>query len=71
MEAIKAICEAIWIHKLLICLIGKELDTTVIYYDNHSCIKNSQNLVFHDRSKHIEIIYHFIWDRIQKGTVKL
>jgi hypothetical protein len=27
--------------------------------------------VFHDRSKHIEIIYHFIGDRVLKGVVKL
>jgi len=25
----------------------------------------------HDRSKHIEIIYHFIKDKVQKGVVKL
>jgi hypothetical protein len=28
----------------------------VIYYDNHSCIKLSKNLVFCDRSKHIDIL---------------
>jgi hypothetical protein len=27
--------------------------------------------VFHDRSKHIKIKYHFIRDRMQKGAVKL
>jgi hypothetical protein len=27
--------------------------------------------MFHDRSKHIEIIYHFIRDRVLKGVVKL
>jgi hypothetical protein len=27
--------------------------------------------VFHDRSKHIEIRYHFIRDCVQKGAVKL
>jgi hypothetical protein len=27
--------------------------------------------VFHDRSKHIEIRYHFIRDRVLKGAVKL
>lgn len=26
--------------------------------------------MFHDRSKHIEIRYHFIRDRIQKGVVR-
>jgi hypothetical protein len=26
--------------------------------------------VFHDRSKHIEIIYHFIRDMVLKGVVK-
>jgi hypothetical protein len=43
----------------------------VIYCDNQSCIKLSENPIFHDRSKHIEIRYHFIQDRIQKGAVKL
>jgi hypothetical protein len=43
----------------------------MIYYDNYSCVKLSENPMFHDRSKHIEIIYHFIKGRVQKGVVKL
>jgi hypothetical protein len=43
----------------------------VIYCDNQSCIKLSENPVFHDRSKHIEIRYHFIRDYIQRGVVEL
>ena len=31
----------------------------------------SVNLVFHDKSKHIEIWYHFIYDIVQKGAVEL
>ena len=31
----------------------------------------SVNLVFHDKSKHIEIRYHFIHDMVQKGAVEL
>jgi hypothetical protein len=27
--------------------------------------------VFHDRSKHIEIRYHYIRDMVQKGAVRL
>ena len=55
-----ATCEAIWLQKLLVALFGQKVETTVIHYDNQSCIKLSENPVFHDRSKHIDIIYHFI-----------
>jgi hypothetical protein len=71
MAASLASCEAIWLRKLLMGLFDQELDTTVIHCDNQSCIKLSENPVFHDRSKHIEIRYHFIRDCVQKGTVKL
>jgi len=53
-------CEAIWLHKILVGLIDQELRPTLIYFDNQSCIKLTENLVFHDRSKHIEIRYHSI-----------
>ena len=43
----------------------------MIYYDSQSCIKLSENHVFHDRSKHIEIRYHFICDYVQRGVVAL
>ena len=53
MAASQAACEAIWMRKILVGLFGSHLDLTVIYCDNHSCIKLSINPVFHDRSKHI------------------
>ena len=34
-------------------------------------MKLSENPVFHDRSKHIEIKYHYIRDMVQRGAVKL
>ena len=43
----------------------------VIYCDNQSCIQLSENLVFNDRSKHIEIRYHFIRDYVQRGAMTL
>jgi hypothetical protein len=57
--------------KILAGLSGQVLEPTTIYCDNQSCVKLSKNPVFHDRSKHIEIRYHFIIDRVQKGVVKL
>ena len=52
-------------------LFDLEMDTTEILCDNQSCIKMSENPVFHDRSKHIEIRYFYIRDMIQKGAIKL
>jgi hypothetical protein len=66
MESSQASCEAIWLLKLLVGLFGVEMRSTMIYCDNQSCIKISENPVFHDRSKHIEIRYHFIQDHVQR-----
>ena len=71
MASSQASCEAIWLRKMPIGLFGQEMSPTVIHCDNHSCIKLSENLVFHDRSKHIEIRYHFIRDWVQRGAVQL
>ena len=48
-----------------------ELDTIVILCDNQSCMKMTENLVFHDKSKHIEIRYFYIRDMVLKGAIKL
>jgi len=69
--AFSASCEAIWLRKLMSGLFNLDLDTTVILCDNQSCIKMTENLVFHDKSKHIEIQYFYIRDMIQKGAIKL
>ena len=55
-----AICEVVWLRKLLSDLFDLELDATCIYCDNQSCVKLSENPMFHDKSKHIEIKYHYI-----------
>jgi hypothetical protein len=59
-------CEAIWLRKLLTGLFDLEMEATVILCDNQSCIKMTENPVFHDKSKHIEIWYHYIRDMVQR-----
>ena len=66
-----ACTEAVWLYKLVSWLFNQVLDSIVIYCDNQSCVKISENHMFHDRSKHIEIKYYYIRDRVQKGEVKL
>ena len=57
--------KVVWLRKLLYDLFDLHLDATCIYCDNQTCVKLSENLVFHDKSKHIEIKYHCI-----KNTVR-
>jgi hypothetical protein len=45
-------------------LFDLEMEVTTIICDNQSCIKMTENLVFHDRSKYIEIRYHYIRDMV-------
>ena len=63
--------EAIWLRKLISGLSGNRLETTVLNCDNQSSIKLMENPVFHDKSKHIEMKYHYIRDMVQKKVIKL
>ena len=56
-----ASCEVVWLWKILFDL---QLDATFIHCDNQSCVKLSDNPMFHDKSKHIEIKYHYIRDMV-------
>ena len=71
MVAIQATYEAIYMRKIMIGFFGSHLDPIVINCDNQSCIKISVNLVFHDRSKHIDIRYHHIIDCVQRKIMFL
>ena len=58
-------------EKLLSGLFEYELEATVVHCDNQSGIRLSKNLVFHDRSRHIDIRYHFLRDCVKKGTIQI
>ena len=46
-------------------------DSTTIYYNNLSSIQLAKNPLFHARTKHIEVHYHFVRERILSGEVEL
>jgi hypothetical protein len=71
MAACEACTEAIWLRKLISDLFDQIPKSTIIYCDNQSCIRLSKQPVFPERSKHIEIKYYFIQDKVQEGEVKL
>ena len=46
-------------------------EDVLLLCDNHSSMKIAQNTVFHRRSKHIVIRYHFIGEKVESGEVVL
>ena len=52
--------------------IGFNLDVPIkIYVDNVSANNLAKTPVFHQRSKHIDIRYHFLRDQVGKNMIKL
>ncbi|GKD78838.1 hypothetical protein Tco_1341459 [Tanacetum coccineum] len=66
----EAVKEAIWLRELLEEL-GVELNTVAVNCDNQGAIYLSRNHVFHERTKHINVRYHFIREVLEAKTVKV
>ncbi|XP_074328334.1 secreted RxLR effector protein 161-like [Apium graveolens] len=67
--ATAAACQAIWLRNLLTRITGEEFGPVMLYIDNKSTIDLAKNLVFHGRSKHIDVRYHFIRECVERGEV--
>jgi hypothetical protein len=64
-------CEIIWLQKLLSDL-GQSVNAPiVIYCDNINNILLANNLVYHVRTKHIEVHYHFIREQVLAKEIDL
>jgi hypothetical protein len=67
--AAMATCEVAWLRKLLGDL-GLHVDRqVVIYCDNLSNIQLVRTPVFHARTKHIEVHYHVIREKVLAGEI--
>ena len=62
--------EAVWL-RLLLSNIGFELRATTIYEDNQGCIALAMHPVFHARTKHIDIKFHFLRRKVEEGVIAL
>jgi hypothetical protein len=64
-------CEVVWLQKLLSDL-GQSVDVLiVIYCDSISSILLANNPVYHARTKHIEVHYHFIREKVLAREINL
>jgi hypothetical protein len=67
--ATAAATQAVWLARLLGELMGRKAECVELMMDSKSALALSKNPVFHERSKHIELRYHFIRDCIEKEFI--
>nr|GEV51823.1 ribonuclease H-like domain, reverse transcriptase, RNA-dependent DNA polymerase [Tanacetum cinerariifolium] len=71
MAATGATCQALWLKRLRSELTGWKEERITLKVDNVSAIALVRNPVFHGRSKHIDIRYHFIRECVENGHVNV
>ena len=70
MAITKAVTEAIWLHGLLKDL-GVSQEQLDVYSDSQSAIHLAKNQVFHSRTKHIDVRYHFVREILEEEEILL
>jgi hypothetical protein len=63
--------EILWIRSLLLELWLSSSSSTTLWCDNLGATFLSANPVFHVRTKHVEVDYHFIRDRVAKKEIQV
>ena len=63
--------EAVWLLQVLREFKFGMNSPVVVYEDNQSTIKLVENPVFHKRSKHVDIKYHFVRELVENKTLAI
>nr|GEY02346.1 zinc finger, CCHC-type [Tanacetum cinerariifolium] len=64
-------CEGSYLAKGTLGRVSVELNTVAVNCDNQGVIHLLRNHVFHERTKHINVRYHFIREVLEAKTVKV
>jgi hypothetical protein len=70
-RAANAMCQALWLARVLAEVQGSALSTPLLRVDNKSIIALIKNLVLHVQSKHIEVKYHLVRESIENDRIKV
>ena len=62
--------QALWLARLLGDLLGRDIGAVELRVDSKSALALAKNPVFHERSKHIRVRYHFIRGCLEDGSIK-
>jgi histone deacetylase 1/2 len=63
--------EVIWLQYLLRDLQILSISAPILWCDNLGATYLSANPIFHARTKHVEVDYHFVRDRVAKKEIQI
>ena len=64
--------ECFWLRRLMVADLGVvQSSATTILTDNQSALAVARNPIFHARTKHIEVHYHYVRERLSAGEINL
>ena len=64
-------CQTVWLCRMLSELKYEQKGSTKILCDNKSAIALTKNPMFHGRSKHISIKFHYIRELVKNQEIEL
>ncbi|XP_062118705.1 secreted RxLR effector protein 161-like [Humulus lupulus] len=63
--------ESTWLMQLMKDLHQSTDNAMSLYFDNHYVIRLAENLVFHARTKHVEVHYHFLREKVLQEEIEM
>ena len=63
--------ECAWLTQLMKDLNQPIEDGVSLHCDNLSAVRLAENPVFHARTKHVEVHYHFLREKVLQGDINL
>lgn len=60
--------EPSWFHSLF-CDLQLCLSPPQIWFDNMSSLAMASSPVFHSQTKHLEVDYHYVWEKVTRGKL--
>ena len=63
--------EAVWLRRLLESVLKKQDKPTTLYEDNQGTIELTKNPKFHNRTKHIDVSYHYAREQVDNKIISI
>jgi len=69
MATLQTFTPAIWFCNYLGELGFKQKENTLVFLDNQGCLSFIQNLIYHSKTKHIDIQHHYVKEMVSAKVI--